>query len=67
MKTNNGSSYQTADHECESWLVIVLSRYDDIPLLAVATVAGLDLDRSQVLTEISRGRVDEEALSIRSL
>jgi hypothetical protein len=46
-------SNQTADHECESWLVVVLSGRDEIPFLTIATVAWLGLNGSQVLTEIS--------------
>lgn len=40
---------------------------DDIPLLACASITGLRGYRNEVFTEIARGGVDRQALTVGSL
>jgi uridylate kinase len=46
-------SYEAADDECKSGSIVVFSGGDNVPFLTGATVAGLDLHRSEVLPEVS--------------
>lgn len=73
----------SANDVSETRLVIVSAGCDHVPLLARASIASLlylsktamvclkitylDLNRCQILTEITRGGINEETLSVRGL
>ena len=54
---------QSANNEHGTLLVIVLASGNDVPLLSSTTIARLFLNGDQVLAEVSRSRINEEALS----
>ena len=48
-----GGNYLSANNVGKAGLVVVCSGRNNIPLLPSATVAGLDLNRDQILPEIA--------------
>lgn len=58
---------EAADNERLPVLVVVQALSNKIEFLPVAAVAGLDGDRGQVLAEVTRSRVDREALAVGAL
>lgn len=60
-------NHLSANNVGKTGLVVVCSSCDDVPLLPSATIAGFGLNGDQVLAEIARCGVHEEALPIRGL
>lgn len=60
-------TYQGAHNESGVGSIVVDAGSDQVELLVRASLAGLQVDRDQVLAEVSRSWVDEQTLPIGSL
>ena len=54
-------TYEAANDQSKPCLVVVLASGDNIPLLGSAAVTSGRLDGGEVLPEVARRRIDEQA------